>query len=108
MATSDLEALAAALRRRPNARAYVIAYAQNYVERRSVDNGDGRERTLRRLHLDPPGAARKILKTEKDYLVKTYRIAPAQIKVVDVGYRSDLSCHRRFQMRVKDWQEQSY
>jgi hypothetical protein len=85
---SDLEALAAALRQRPKAQAYIIAYAQNYVECRTVDNGDGRERALRRLHLDPPGAARKILNTEKDYLVKTYRLAPARIKVVDGGYRS--------------------
>jgi hypothetical protein len=83
-----LDAFGAALRRHPRSRAYLIAYAQYYIERWDEGDAAGNQKTRRRTRLDLPGTARKLLKAERDYLVKSFGIAPARIKVVDGGYRT--------------------
>lgn len=84
---ASLDAFGAALRRQPRARAYLIAYAQYYIERWDEGDAEGKQKTHRRTHLDSPGTARKLLKVERDYLVRSFGISPSRIKVVDGGYR---------------------
>ncbi|HEY0376354.1 MAG TPA: hypothetical protein VGC87_05290 [Pyrinomonadaceae bacterium] len=85
----NLEAFAAELRKAPDSQACVIVYAQYRVERLEDDDASGRvKRAARRVRLDPPGTARKILRTEQKYLTGTFGIAASRIKLVDGGYRS--------------------
>lgn len=84
-----LEAFAAALRKAPDSRACIIVYAQYRIERDEDYDDSGRvTRTRRRVRRDPPGTARKILRTEKNYLTRTFGIAPSRVKLVDGGYRN--------------------
>lgn len=83
-----LDGYGAALRRESTSQAYIIAYAQNYLERGFTSAAQERQIPYRRVRLDPPGTARKMLATVKSYLVKTYSIAPSRIKVIDGGYRT--------------------
>jgi hypothetical protein len=83
-----LDAFATELRRDSHSSAYIIAYAQYYIERGMIGDGQGRDKAYQRVHLDAPGAANRILWTEKDYLVKTYGIASSRIRVVNGGYRT--------------------
>ncbi|HMF58176.1 MAG TPA: hypothetical protein VK619_17670 [Pyrinomonadaceae bacterium] len=84
-----LEAYVTALRRVPHSRAYIIAYAQYYIEHGSIANGVGeRETRYRRVHLDSPGAAQRILRTQKNHLVRIYHIAPSRITTVNGGYQT--------------------
>ena len=84
-----LEAYAAALRKAPGARACIIVYAQYRIEHYEYYDDSGRPTRARpRVRLDPPGTARKILRTEKNYLTTTYGIAPSRVKLVDGGYRN--------------------
>ncbi len=84
----NLEGYAATLRKLPRARAYIIAYAQYYAERTGDSytyNAEGK--SIKRVYRDSPNEAQKILKAEKDHLVKTYHIAASRIVIVDGGYR---------------------
>ena len=83
-----LDAFAAALQKEPQSKAYIIAYGQYYIERGVVDYTGRGSKNYRRVYLDSPGTAMKILSAERDYLIKTYRIAPSRIKLVNGGYRS--------------------
>lgn len=66
-----LEGFATAVRKRPRAQAYVIAYKQHSRERRT----------------DAPGVSRQMLRAVRGDLIKEFGIAPARIKTVDGGYR---------------------
>ena len=83
-----LDAFATELRKESSSSAYIIAYSQYYIERGFTVDAEGREKAYKRVHLDPSSTAGKILKTEKNYLVKTYGIAPSRIKVMNGGYRN--------------------
>ncbi|HWT01896.1 MAG TPA: hypothetical protein VN256_16735 [Pyrinomonadaceae bacterium] len=84
-----LEAFAAALREAPGSRACIIVYAQYRVQRDEDHDGSGRvTRARRRILRDPPGTARRILQTEKNYLTGTFGIAPSRVKLVDGGHRN--------------------
>lgn len=83
---TNLDAFATALRREPRSQAYIIAYAQYYIER-GVESNEGRDRPYKRVYLDPAGIAWKMLKREKAYLAGSYHIAPSRIKIIDGGYR---------------------
>ena len=85
---SHLDAFGIALQKEPRARAYLIGYAQYYVERGSIEYVGKGSKNYRRVHMDPASQPMKILKQERDYLVKTYGIAPSRIKLVNGGYRS--------------------
>lgn len=83
-----LEPFVNALRREPRSQAYVIAYAQYYTERWEEFYSDGRvRRTRRRVTLDPPGTAQRILQTTRNHLIRTFGIAPSRIRLVNGGYR---------------------
>lgn len=83
-----LEGFATALQSEPRSRAYIIGYAQYDRERSLIRYTDGSDKTFRRTRLDPPGLLRRRLRMERDALIKTYRIAPSRITVVDGGYRT--------------------
>ncbi len=85
----NLEGYATTLRQHKHALAYIIAYAQYYIVREYNSSGvsTGRE-SYKQVYLDPPMTAQRVLKTEKDYLVKTYHIAPSRIVLVNGGYRT--------------------
>jgi hypothetical protein len=83
-----MDAFGNALRREPKSRAYIIAYAQYYVEQVDVGDAYGNQRTDRRVHLDPQGTAAKILQRQRAYLVRSLGISPSKIKVIDGGYRN--------------------
>lgn len=86
-ARDSLEAFAGALRKEPRSLAYIIAYPQYYIERWYESVGRGGTRAHRRIHLDYPSTAWKMLKAVKADLVNTYHIAPLRVKVVNGGYR---------------------
>lgn len=65
--TVYLDAFAAALRKEPSSLGYLVAYEQG-----------GRDR---------PGTARRMLKREKDFLIKVYGIKPTRIRTACGGYR---------------------
>lgn len=82
----SLEAYAADLRRESRATAYVIVYAQYYIE--SWEEGEeGRTKTRRRVHLDRRGTAARMSRTVRAELISKYHLASSRIKVVDGGYR---------------------
>jgi hypothetical protein len=84
-----VESFAAALRREPRALAYVIAYPQYYIENRDEYFPDGRirRRNRRVAHLDPPGTAQRMLRIERNHLIRTFGISPLRIRTVNGGYR---------------------
>lgn len=83
-----LDGFGTALRQQAGSQAYIIAYAQYYIERSFEEDAAGRRKSYRRTYLDRPGTAAKMLKAERDYLIKSFGIAPSRIKVVDGGYRT--------------------
>lgn len=85
---ANLDAFGAALRQEPKARAYLIGYAQYYIERGATVDEAGREKPFQRVHMDTRGSILKMLRAERDYLVKSFGIAPGRIKLVDGGYRT--------------------
>lgn len=83
-----LEPFAAALRRQPRARAYIIVYPQYYTLRSEEFNDNGSiAKTHQIVHLDSPERAQKVLREVKAELVKTHHMLPSRIKVVNGGYR---------------------
>jgi hypothetical protein len=86
---NDFEAYVKALRKQPRSRAYIIAYPQYYLEQQYKDYDDkgiGRH-PYKRVHLDRQGTAQRMLKTERDALVKEHHISPSRIVTVNGGYR---------------------
>lgn len=84
---SYLDAFGAALRQHPRSSACIIAYAQYYVERGYVGDAEGNQSSYKRVHPDSKGVVWKILKAERDYLVKNFGISPSRIRTIDGGYR---------------------
>lgn len=85
--SDTLDGFAQALRKEPRSQAYIIAYAEYYIERREEEDDRGRKVTRRRVLLDPPGTALKKLNRMKATLAKRDGVAPSRIKIVDGGYR---------------------
>jgi hypothetical protein len=83
-----LDAFGLALRQEPRSMGYIIAYAQYYKERVTEGDAAGNQRSYTRVHLDPQGAARKMLWAERNYLIKSFGIPPSRVKVIDGGYRT--------------------
>lgn len=83
-----LDAFGMALRQHSQSQGYLIAYAQYYIERWDEWDATGGQKSHKRIHLDPLGTNRKMLKAERDYLVRSFGISPFRIKVVDGGYRN--------------------
>ncbi|MGI8653672.1 MAG: hypothetical protein ACR2LC_00475 [Pyrinomonadaceae bacterium] len=86
-----LDGFAAALRRQPHTRGFIIAYSQYRVER--IDSSEFssghmvRSKSYMRDYLDAPRTVRKILQTERNHLIKSYGVAPSKIITVNGGYR---------------------
>lgn len=86
---NDFEPYAKALRKQPRSRAYIIAYPQYYIEQQYKDydsKGVGHN-PYKVLHLDPSGTAQRMLKTERNTLIREQHIAPSRIVLVNGGYR---------------------
>jgi hypothetical protein len=84
---NSLEAFADALRKQPDSQAYIIAYAQYYIERWKINEFGRKTRTRQRISLDRPGTALKVLNAVKADLVNRYLVASSKIKVMNGGYR---------------------
>lgn len=82
----SLEGFANALRRHPRAGAYLIAYAQYWVDEWE-EGGGARRKLRRRAHRDPPGAAKREMARVKASLVKDHGIRATRIRVIDGGHR---------------------
>jgi hypothetical protein len=70
---AHLEVFAEALKKEPKSWGCIVAYAQ------SGDDRDG-------LEWDPPGTARKIAQSQKNYLMNERGFAPKKLSAVDGGY----------------------
>ncbi len=77
-----LAGYAEALKKESDARAFIIAYEQ-YCRDCWHEGENQRPKVLR----DPRGTARRMLKDEKEILVKKYGISPARIVTVNGGHR---------------------
>jgi hypothetical protein len=83
----SFEAFTTALQRRPHTQAYIIVYAQYYIERIDVSEEGKPFKIEQHVHLDRPNAFLKMSKSVKADLVNKYRIAPSRIRIVNGGYR---------------------
>jgi hypothetical protein len=88
--SSRLDGFAARLKEEPKSRAYIIAYAQSY-EDRGMMNSSGATLNRDQYYVlqDPPGTAERILRSEKDYLLRKHGIDPSRIMTINGGYRAD-------------------
>ena len=84
---ASFEAFATALRQEPRSLAYVLIYPQFYVERWEEAATNGRSRTRRRISLDPPHSASRMMREIRTQMINQYRIAPSRIRVINGGYR---------------------
>ncbi len=73
---------AATLTKKPDSRAFIIAYAQ-YCKDCMFEGENQRPRVVR----DPQGTTVQMLKEEKGILINRYGISPRRITTVDGGYR---------------------
>lgn len=85
---ANLDAFASALQKEPQAKAYLIAYDQYYIERGVAEYLGRGGRKYSRVYLDPRGTGWKILRAEREYLMSIYRLPASRIKLINGGYRS--------------------
>lgn len=78
-----VEGFADALRKEPRSFGYIIGYSEYQFEPKEDQKGP-----KRRAIIDPPGTVLKYLRQKKDDLVKTLRISPSRIRLVEGGYRN--------------------
>jgi len=81
-----LTGFADALLAEPRSRAYLIAYAQYYVERGSFEDS-GKRVHYKRVYLDPRDTASKLLNQARRTLIDPDHISASRIRLVDGGYR---------------------
>jgi hypothetical protein len=86
MIEGAVEGYAEALRTEPRSRAYLIAYAQYYVDRGSFEER-GKRVHYQNVYLDRPDSAWKTLKEVRHSLVRMFRIPASRIRLVNGGYR---------------------
>jgi hypothetical protein len=83
---AQLDGFAEALRREPNSRGYMIAYALYYVsDQPFYDPSRGYYRTL----LDPPTLIPRMLRRDRNYLSRVHGIDASRIIIINGGYRRE-------------------
>ncbi len=83
----SLEGFSEALRKQPQALAYLIGYAGYRTEQWEEPNARGKMTKTRHVYLDSPAVVRKALNGSRSILVKDYKISSSRIKLINGGYR---------------------
>lgn len=86
-----LDSYAEELKKHTDARGYLIAYAQHWIDSGHFEEQDetGRLRRVpyRNVYSDPAGTTHKMLTIDRSYLVKKHGINPTRIIAINGGYR---------------------